>query len=171
MYNMCLSKKKKKKNGTFTLALLRKIDFSSVKKGDSHGGFVIPCVCFYICRESRQSVWGKMVSVVQISDDLVLVSNNSSIFYFLKRLLCIKYMQVGILFYTHKTDFKKRENIGTEFKRVINGALTRITNFIFVIHFTQSTLKYEKLIVNLTTKTTTIWKFRFCFFKKILLLY
>ena len=61
-------------------------------------------------------------------------------------------MQVGILFYTHKTDFKKRENIGTEFKRVINGALTRITNFIFVIHFTQSTLEYEKLIVNLTKK-------------------
>ena len=55
-------------------------------------------------------------------------------------------MYVGILFYTHKSDFKKRENIGTEFKRVINGALTRITNFIFVIHFTQSTLKYEKVI-------------------------
>ena len=55
-------------------------------------------------------------------------------------------MYVGILFYTHKSDFKKRENIGTEIKRVINGALTRITNFIFVIHFTQSTLKYEKVI-------------------------
>ena len=75
-------------------------------------------------------------------------------------------MYVGILFYTHKSDFKKRENIGTEFKRVINGALTRITNFIFVIHFTQSTLKYEKVIGSRFAKkkkNTTTWKFRFCF--------
>ena len=72
-------------------------------------------------------------------------------------------MYVGILFYTHKSDFKKRENIGTEFKRVINGALTRITNFIFVIHFTQSTLKYEKVISSRFGKKTTTWKFRFCF--------
>ena len=50
-----MSLKEEEKNGTFTLALLRKIDFSSVKKGDPLGGFVIPCVCFYICRES---VWG-----------------------------------------------------------------------------------------------------------------
>ena len=57
---MCLSKKKKKKkNGTFTLALLRKIDFSSVKKGDSHGGFVIPCVSASTYVENRDSLSGE----------------------------------------------------------------------------------------------------------------